>query len=133
MEKEDLMRMADDLVNRLAGDWQADAESKRRALNNVKGMTGDIVGYLEMVAERLSPTELGTMSRTDWTAVDGSFIMKWTMEQTGRESETLELVVRSNELSMSGRRYDLREGPEGALHDLQEMLRSFFAPPTANK
>ena len=37
--------------------------------------------------------------------------------------------MRSNELSMSGRRYDLREGPEGALHDLQEMLRSFFAPP----
>ena len=133
MEKEDLMTMADDLVNRLARDWQADAESKRRALDNVKGMTGDIVGYLEMVAERLSATELGTMSTTDWTAVDGSFVMKWTMEQTGRESETIELVVRGNELSMSGRRYDLREEPKEALHDLQKMLRSFFGPPTANQ
>ena len=133
MKKEELKRMADDLMNRLARDWQADAESKRMALNNVKDMTEDIVGYLEMVAERMSPTELGTMSRTDWAAVDGTFVMKWTMEQTGRESETIELVVRGNELSMSGRRYDLREGPEDALHDLQEMLRSFFAPPTANK
>jgi hypothetical protein len=29
------------LVNRLARDWQADAESKRRALNNVKGMAAE--------------------------------------------------------------------------------------------
>src|SRR5215207_6066861 len=100
MEKEELMTMADDLVNRLARDWQADTESKRRAVNVVKGMTRDIVGYLEMVAERLSPAELGAISRTDWTAVDGCFVMKWTMEQSGRESETIELVVRGNELSM---------------------------------
>jgi hypothetical protein len=55
VEKEDLMTMADDLVNRLARDWQADAESKRRALDNVKGMTENIVGYLEMVLLRDCP------------------------------------------------------------------------------